>query len=243
LVSLLFSELESGNDPVAELELQFVQKKEFDELSLFLFTGVQGKHSFLSGIHQFTNAMQDLLTKKKENNISLKGNLYDQVRIAYAFPRVISIVTVGDGHLFNMFPTDLNGRIDEEHYVISLRRDGKVNQQVEELKKICLSTVKISFCKDAYRMGKNHMQPLKPLEEFKISTEKSEYLRLPLPSEAFAYKELELTDSIDVGIHRLHFLKILHEKFLHTGSALAHVHRFYAAWEMKQGRKTPYLIH
>jgi flavin reductase (DIM6/NTAB) family NADH-FMN oxidoreductase RutF len=87
------------------------------------------------------------------------------------------------------------------------------------------------------------MQTLKPLEEFKISTEKSEHLSLPLPSEALAYKELELTDSMDMGIHRLHFFKIIHEKFLHSGSALAHVHRFYASWEMKQGRKTHYLIH
>lgn len=243
LVTLLFCEQESANNPVAELELQFIHQKEFGELSLFLFTGVKGKHSFLSGIYQLTNTVQDLLTKKNENNISLKGNLYDQVRIAYAFPRVISIVTLGNGHLFNMFPTDLNGRIDDEHYVISLRKDGKVNQQVTELKKICLSTVMSSFCRDAYRMGKNHMQALKPLEEFKISSEKSEHFGLPLPSEAIAYKELELTDSIDVGIHRLHFFKIIHEKILHAGSTLAHVHRFYAAWEMKQGRKTHYLIH
>lgn len=243
LVSLLFCEQESAKDPVAELELQFVEQKEFDQLSLFLFTGIRGRHSFLSGMHQFTNNLLERMANKNENNISLRGNLYDQVRIAYAIPRVISIVTLGNGLLFNMFPTDLNGRIDDEHYVISLRRDGKVNQQVGEFKKICLSTVKSSFCKDAYRMGRNHMQALKPLEEFKISTEKSEHLRLPLPSEVLAYKELELTDSIDAGIHRLHFFKIILEKFLHPGSTLAHVHRFYAAWERKQGRKTHYLIH
>jgi hypothetical protein len=57
-----------------------------------------------------------------------------------------------------MFPTDLNGRIDDEHYVISLRHDGAVNQQVEKFKRISLSTVDSSFCKEAYRMGKNHMQ-------------------------------------------------------------------------------------
>ena len=239
---LLFRSEESANNPVAFLELQFFQIKDFGEEELFIFTAKKGHHIFLSPFHQLMNRMKDSLTKKRENNISLYGNLYDQVRIAYSFPRVISIISLGDGKNFNFFPTDLNGSISDQYYVISLRHEGKANAQVETCRKVCISKVSSSFFREAYAMGKNHMTELKPLESFEISSERSEQLNLPLPLQVLSYKELEHLSSVDIGIHRLHFFRIVHQKTLQSQPTLAHLHRYFAAWEKRKGGNTRYLI-
>ncbi|MFI5134515.1 MAG: hypothetical protein ACHQD9_01560 [Chitinophagales bacterium] len=241
-IRLLFCKQESATDLVAFLKLQFSQQKDFDEQVLFIFIAEKGKHFFLSPLQQFMNRVKDIATRKSENNISLNGNLYDQVRIAYSFPRVISIVSLGDGTNFNMFPTDLNGSIGDHHYVISLRHEGMANEQVEAFKKICISTVSSSFYKEVYGLGRNHMQDTRHLDSFEIDDARSDQLNLPLPSQVLSYRELELTDALDIGIHRLHFFRIISQKVFRTQSTLAHLHRYYATWERKQGHAIRYLI-
>lgn len=128
-------------------------------------------------------------------------------------------------------------------YVISLRHKGRASQQVSEFKKVCISSVNASSYKETYHLGKNHMQPLKPIEAFEVFAERSEQLKLPLPAAALAYRELEWMKSIDIGIHRLHFFRILNHRIIRSDSpSLAHVHSFYAMWRNNQGFETNYLF-
>lgn len=74
------------------------------------------------------------------------------------------------------------------------------------------------------------MKALAPKNTFPIYTEKSEAYNFPLPEAVTEYYELELLDSYDFGIHRIHFYKVTrHFTGLHN-STLAHIHRFYAQW-------------
>ena len=68
----------------------------------------------------------------------LPDNLYKQVQIAYSIPRNISLITVGQNDRFNLFPTDLHGPVNEDHYIISLRHEGKACQQVMKPAASCL---------------------------------------------------------------------------------------------------------
>jgi len=242
-ISLLLYKNSGDSAPVALLELEFHARKNFNGISLFLFIGVKGTHVFLSSFYQVMNRLYHLRKRQNENNIKLNGNLYDQVRIAYSLPRLISIVSLGDGTNYNMFPTDLNGCIDVNHYVISLRSGGEANEQVGSFKQICISTVASSFYKEAYQMGRNHMQPLKPLSTFGIYSERSNLLKFPLPQKVLGYRELEHIDSIEIGIHRLHFFNVVQQKVIATGGArLSHVHSYYVSWSLRQGDKTKYLV-
>ncbi len=163
-------------------------------------------------------------------------NLYKQVQIAYAIPRVISLITVSSDNLFNLFPTDLHGQINEDYYIISLRYQGNACKQVEQAKKIVLSNVDASYYKEAYNLGKNHMQPLKEKSNFVFSEENSYTLKLPLPPNVIECRELELKDSFIHGIHKLLLFKILnHQRSQNSSTTLAHVHNAYATWRYKQG--------
>ncbi|MEI9943390.1 MAG: hypothetical protein WDN26_04150 [Chitinophagaceae bacterium] len=73
------------------------------------YEALKGNHHFVSGFHQSMAAISNMLYNKKPGNVFLKGNLFSQVQIAYSVPRNISLVTLGENELYNLFPTDLHG--------------------------------------------------------------------------------------------------------------------------------------
>ena len=179
--------------------------------SLYTKVNTATTHFSVDG-HQFINRQLQRLHSRQSTNVSLNDNLYDQVRIAYAIPRQISIVTVSDGSRINMFPTDLHGPIGENVYAGSLRIGGLANNQVETYKRIVISKVDASFYRESYALGKNHMAELQGVEEFSISPERSHVFDFPLPRAVVSYQELKHIDSLDYGIHRIHLYEVVHRK-------------------------------
>lgn len=230
-------------DIVAMLSLKKIKEQKTDISSIYYFEGINGKHKFHSPFHQFIIRLNNQLYNKKTANVFLEHNLYKQVQIAYAIPRVISLVTVSSNNLFNLFPTDLHGQVNEDYYVISLRHQGNACKQVELAKKIVLSNVDASYYKEVYSLGKNHMQPLKQKSNFAFSGEDSYSLKLPLPMRVSEYRELELKDSFIHDIHKLLLFKILlHQRLRDSNATLSHVHNAYATWRYKHGLSGNYLI-
>jgi len=173
----------------------------------------------------------------------LHDNLFKQVQIAYAVPRIISLITVGNNDLFNLFPTDLNGQPDEQHYIISLRTGGKACEQVERAGKLLISQVHCDAYKMVYGLGKNHMQELRSKENFPFGQSLSENFKWPLPEQAISYKELVLLDSFTHGIHKILLFKIVNSGQLNDQNAtLAHIHNSYATWRYKNHLAGNYLL-
>jgi flavin reductase (DIM6/NTAB) family NADH-FMN oxidoreductase RutF len=224
---------------LARLSLLKIDERKLGNEVVVFFEGKQGVHSFLNPIHQWVNRQRERWRKQLPNNINLPGNLFEQVRIAYSVPRVISIVTVSDGPLMNMFPTDLHGPVGEKFYAGSLRRDGLANEQVEKYERIVISDVDVSFYKQAYSLGKNHMKELTEENRFLLHPEKSKAFNFPLPKDVICYRELKRIDFLDHGIHRIHLYEVIHEQTLAQGkSTLAHIHQYYAQWRLDQGIQT-----
>ena len=231
--SLRPNENPEKKDAIALLELKKIRQLDVDRDIILFYEGVKGSHHFVSMFHQFMIQLNNRLYNQKQGNIFLKNDLYTQVQIAYAIPRKICLVTVGDNNLYNHFPTDLHGKIDDR-YIISLRHEGKACQQVELVKKIVLSDVPASEYKKVYELGKNHMQPLKEKSAFDFDLTCSKNFNLPLPKNLLSYKELKLEDSFIYGIHKLLVFKIdYEEKAAYEPETLAHIHNCYATWRYK----------
>jgi hypothetical protein len=242
-VQLSFVNTESKSiRPVAYLELQKIAEKTFEEQIILFFEATFGQHSFLNPLSLFLNRLNEKRTTRSTTNINLHGNLYDQVRIAYAIPRLVSIITVSDGHLMNMFPSDLHGPIGDKIYCSSLRMGGKANDQVGKCKKIVVSEVRSSFFRQTYQMGKNHMQDLKRPETFITDSDRSERFNFPLPENVTRYRELTQIDSLDRGIHRIHFYDVVNYHNTADQSRLAHIHQYFAQWRLNQGLPTDMLL-
>jgi hypothetical protein len=218
-------------DAIAILTLKRIYQQSIDHNSIMYFEGQSGKHLFLSSFHQWIIRLNNRLCNKKTGNVFLHDNLYTQVQIAYSVPRNISLITVAENEKYNLFPTDLHGQADDQHYVISLRHEGKACQQVMQTGKILVTGVQSQFYKNVYALGKNHMQEYREKPHFPFSDTVSSLYQLPLPQSATFYRELELQDSFVHGIHRILLFKILSRQTVTDNlSTLAHIHNVYATW-------------
>jgi flavin reductase (DIM6/NTAB) family NADH-FMN oxidoreductase RutF len=228
---------------LARLSLQLIHQQKAGDINILYYEGINGEHRFLSAFHQYIIGLYNRLYNKKKGNVFLHDNLYKQVQIAYALPRIISLITVSDGQSYNLFPTDLHGPVNEQYYVCSLRHEGKACRQVEAARKIVISQVEHTAYKTVYSLGKNHMQELKPKGNFPFGDSLSPLFQLPLPQPALYYRELELVDSFTHGIHKLLLFKVVASGATkYEPSTLAHIHNVYATWRHNKGLSGNYLL-
>jgi len=232
-----------GNSFLATLTLHLISSHPPDKTIVHYCLGQYGRHRFLPVFNQWSFQLNNYLFNRRKTNVFLGNNLYKQVQIAYAVPRVISLITLSDDNLFNLFPTDLHGQIHSDYYIISLRHEGKACSQVEKVKQILISTIHAQAYREVYSLGKNHMKDLKPKEHFIFSTKLSDKLQLPLPLQAIEYRELEMISSYTCSIHKLLLFRILHTKKIGPAeNTLSHIHSSYATWRLKQGITGNYLM-
>jgi len=230
---------------LAKLELNLVKEIKLDSCTCLIYEGVKGTSSYLNLLNKLINKIYYNLTSDKKQNIYLRGNLYDQIKIAYSIPRNIYLASVGSENLFNIFPTDLSGKFENEYFIVSLRSGGKANEQVSKYGKCMISVMKAESFRDVYNAGKNHMKELSDIEKIgvKVRNEKSAQLKLPVPKDAVEYYELSEIEHFDIGIHVIHFFRITNShKLAHGESVLGHIHREYAEWRIKNDIQTNYLI-
>ena len=230
-------------DAIATLSLKKIQEQPFLENKITLYEGCRGKHRFVSSFHQSIIGWHNRLYQKKPGNVFLPGNLYKQVQIAYALPRNISLITVGQDDRYNLFPTDLHGPAGEDHYIISLRWQGKACRQVEQTGKVLVTQIQNDFYRTVYSLGKNHMQEMKGIENFPFSEAVSTNYHLPIPLSAIQCQELELQDSFIYGIHKLMLFKIVSRQVIGDHpSTLSHIHNVYATWRHNNHLPGNYLL-
>jgi hypothetical protein len=228
---------------IATLSLKRGEVISIGSFQITLFLGVEGKHEFISPLHQWINRCLEKLRSRKSGNVNLPGNLYDQVRIAYSIPRKISVVSVAENDKMNLFPTDLHGPAGDHFYLESLRLGGMANEQVENQKKIVISEVPSSSYRNVYGLGKKHMKEMTSVNDFEIHKTPSRVFNLPLPAEVTNYYELERVEFYDIGIHRIHLFKILNKESIDSkNDTLSHIHQFYAQWRKNQKLTTDYLF-
>lgn len=249
-IKLIFShELLRPNEPYDEkdalalLQLRLVKEHAAGNGHISYYEGMHGRHEFMPPFNQRINKLYNNWYNNKPGNVFLPGNLYQQVQIAYAVPRNISLISISHHNLYNLFPTDLHGQAGESHYIISLRVGGKACQQVEMAGRVLLSQVHSDAYKMVYGLGKNHMQELRPKENFPFSASVSPKWHWPLPQQALACRELVLQDSFTHGIHQILLFTISSSQALHDEKdSLAHIHNSYATWRYKTGLAGNYLL-
>jgi hypothetical protein len=230
-------------DAIASLSLKMIRRQSAGDIDIISYEGIKGKHHFLSFFHQYIISLNNRLYNKKPGNVFLHDNLYKQVQIAYSVPRIISLITVSDGNLYNLFPSDLHGPVNEQYYISSLRRGGKACKQVETAGRIVISEMNCNAYKTVYSLGKNHMQELKSKESFPFSDARSSAFQLPLPQSVLSYRELELLESFEHGIHKLLLYRIVSRQVVsHDLATLSHIHTIYATWRHNKGLAGNYLL-
>jgi len=230
---------------VASLEVKLIHEVKLISTTCLLFEGVNGIHSFTNQFAKLFKSLHYKLTADKKKNIFLAGNLYEQVKIAYSIPRLIYLASVGSNDLYNIFPTDLSGKFGENNFIMSLRTKGKANSQVESSGKCLIAKMETDSFMEVYNAGRNHMKELSDAATLgiRLRSESSTNFNFPVPLGANQYYELEKIDKFEAGIHTIHFFRILNSVLLSDKkSILAHIHRDYAEWRLKNSISTNYFF-
>jgi flavin reductase (DIM6/NTAB) family NADH-FMN oxidoreductase RutF len=243
--TLTLSLLSDGTGELAYLRVKLIRTVKLNSTECLLFEGIHGKHLFDNPLRKFFNALLYNLTADRKKNVFLAGNLYEQIKIAYSIPRRIYLTSVGSNGLFNIFPTDISGKFDEDYFIVSLRSKGKANAQIEKEGKCLIAIMNADSFNEVYKAGKNHMRGLSKAAELGIGlrNESSVIFSLPVPLGTVQYFELDKIDKFEVGIHSIHFFRIVNSVMLSDkSSVLAHIHRDYAEWRLRNNITTNYLV-
>lgn len=240
-LSLRFLNTRSRSEEVAFLILRKSVVKTSGTQKVIFYEGTAGAHKFIAPWRQSLNRWYSKYEQKPVDNVTLDSNLYDQVRIAYAIPRSICLITVHDGNRINTFPTDLHGRVGEDLYVSSLRKDGRACSQVMEHKRVLLTEMDLSQYREVYALGKNHMREMQA-QDTSAEPNRSCTFHFPIPAGAGTYLELEAMDHHDIGIHRLLLYRIVNLETVAAVKPLAHMHRFAIQWRLNHGLVTNVLL-
>ena len=228
--------------PTAVLSLRLTMKIACNSEIFCVFEGIKGTHQLIKKRYQLGYQLREYFLNRPASQLPLKGNLYDQVRIAYAYPRLISLISLAKQGKMNMFPTDLNGPVGEKSYILSLRSAGKAYAQLCEVGKCLLAHMESDQYKKVYQLGKNHMQELKDKKCFDFETYSSRF-GFPVPHKIVEYRELTVQKEWKIGIHTLLFCQVnAHYCNPNAQSKLAHVHSFYLRWLQNQGKSTKLLV-
>jgi hypothetical protein len=224
---------------VARVSFSYQTSIPFEGKMLYIFEGTHGSHSFLPKSIQWRHNWRQRLMNR-QNGVYLKPALYDQVKAAYAIPRKISLISVGNTEAGNRIPNDLHGPMGEDHYAISLREAGKAHQQVAGAGKILLAEREMSKAPLLYKIGKNHMRDLRKLEHGLEAAQQIE--QWALPGGLKGYRLLERTTGQTVSIHHIHIFRVTDSAtFASEQPTLAHIHRDYATWRWRMGFDTKYV--
>ncbi|MFL5739296.1 MAG: flavin reductase [Flavisolibacter sp.] len=229
-------------DALAWLSMEMIRSMKAGVEEIYFYCGIHGSHRFTSRAGQWASELNDQIFNRKPGNVFLEGNLFTQVRIAYSIPRKICLITLGEKERFNEFPTDLHGTMGPEHYLVSLRHEGKAARQLMQFKTMVLSDMPASAYKKVYGLGKNHMQEPREKEAFQFSSERSMTKGLPLPESYLGYKELELVDHFNWGIHGIFLFKVKYASESNESNSLVHIHNEFASWLYKNGKPGNFLL-
>jgi len=243
LSSFLPNETIHAKDALAGLRLVKRQEQAAGDERIVYYEGIAGNHRFLSPFQQWIGGLINNWYNKRPGNVFLHNDLYHQVQIAYSVPRVISLITVKADDRVNLFPTDLHGRINASHYLVSLRSGGKAGEQVKHSRRILISRMPAEKAGLVYSLGKNHMQEPKAVADLPFDKQLSGAMNWPVPEGALSGLELELVESSMHGIHEIFLFRILAETQFAPGSAQpVHIHNAFASWRFKKGLEGNYLL-
>jgi len=233
----------STKQALAWLKLKKIFTQKTDEGNIYYFEAFAGEHKFIPQLNKKINRLYNNLFNKKQNNIFLNNNLYTFIQIAYSIPKIISLVSVTQHGKYNLFPNDQHGCIYKDHYIITLRKDGKACEQVTATGNVVISNISSEYYKQVYAFGKNHMQPFREKELIDFSESVSKYEHIPLPHKTISYKELEMIDSFIYGTHKVFLFKINYEEKISDESLiLATINNAYATWRYKHKQPCEYFL-
>ena len=156
------------------------------------------------------------------------------LNIYYTWPRRVFLVGVAAEERSNLFPMDLVGRVDAEHFLLALRATSPAIELMESSRVIAMSGAPADQLGAIYALGAHHRKTSVDTSALPFPVRRSPRHGLPILTEGFT-RELTVQHVHRVGSHVLFVCRVDDEQGA-TRRQLAHVSLMYAEWLAKRGR-------
>jgi flavin reductase (DIM6/NTAB) family NADH-FMN oxidoreductase RutF len=156
------------------------------------------------------------------------------VMVMFIRPHPVVLVSLGGKTDGNIFPMNIMGELDGEHFAFALKNSRLAARLVTRAGFVALSDVPLSHTSLAYRLGANHGRQSIDWSQLPFATRTSEKLNIPVPMFSCRTRELEIKTIRNLGSHTFFIARIIHTEQSAGSVGLHIVHGFYQAWRLRE---------
>jgi flavin reductase (DIM6/NTAB) family NADH-FMN oxidoreductase RutF len=151
----------------------------------------------------------------------------------YICPRPVVLVSVVDSNASNLFPMDLIGPLDGQHFSLALHSTSTAVPLMERSRRIALSSVPVEQTSMAYALGQNHKRTDFHWSQMRFDLTLSPVFGLPIPEFALRVREMEIEEVHLMGSHKFFICRLRGNQLISHGLQLSFVQGFYHARRQK----------
>lgn len=199
-----------SKNAVADMTLSFFNSIEENNGTLLLLKVQQSNTHHLDAVRRY------LIFKRYYQKEGLTFPQFKSFVAAYSYPRRIRLVSFREGNdYFNLFPMDLVGDISSKgRYVFGLRHSNIALSKIIATGRLVIIEVPFQYKDIIYRLGKHHSSVPPSLSSLPFETVQSSNWGFYVPVWAEGYKEIRISQTINMGSHMLMWGEPVAEKAL-----------------------------
>jgi len=231
--SIFFTTVSAGGKEktIAGLSFNFFESIR-DEAGVMLLLKVK-----TSRIHHLDLIKTRILFNKYYKKPQTSFNQLKAFASAYSYPRRVRVISFKEGDYYNIFPMDLLGEITAANkYVFGLRHTNTALAKIIETGKIVVSEAPFEYKDVIYKLGSHHSTGAPLVENLPFKVIQSENFGFYVPDWVNSYKEISITQTINLGSHMLLWGDVQNECELKNSTGhLFHIHYLLYLYQKRKG--------
>lgn len=176
------------------------------------------------------------LTAKRRHAFYIDFPDLKALNVFYMMPRPVYLVSVVHEGCDNIFPMDLVGPLDDDRFLLALRKTSPSIELMRAGGRIVLSGMPARFKEVAYRLAAHHRKLSVDWGALELATRPSPLFGFPVPAEALGWRELQVHKSAVIGSHVFFVTTVAGYTGAGDEPQLCHVSDMYAGWRAANGR-------
>ena len=156
------------------------------------------------------------------------------LNVYYTWARRVFLIGVAHGERTNLFPMDLVGRVDPDHFLLALRATSPAIELMERSRVIAMSGAPADRLDTVYALGAHHRKSSVDTNALPFPVRRSPLYGLPMLTEGLT-RELTVSQVHRVGSHVLFVCRVDAEQGT-TPRQLGHLSEMYAEWLAHRAR-------
>jgi flavin reductase (DIM6/NTAB) family NADH-FMN oxidoreductase RutF len=235
-LKIKFCERAGKKRVLGEIGLRLTTVLPIEGMDLFLFAAQSSSNYCLPIIRLWANYfLQADVQRKQVNTSGMKMTFLDMraSMVNFIRPHPVVLTSLTDETGGNIFPMNIMGNLDEDHFAFALKDSRRAAHLVERIGRIAMSNIPIQYAPLAYQFAVHHTMDYIDFDKLPFGLRESSVFGIPVPEFALRVRELEIKKVHPIGSHTLFIAQIVHDEIISRELGLSVIHGFYQAWRLR----------